>query len=250
MARMTPWRRLLKLFHPEGIPRLGTPFYNLISKTAIFQRNYDLLAHDILDFCRHGNCLDIGTGPGWLLIKLYEQSPRLHVYGIDISPSMVTKALVNVQKAGLAGIIEVKEGEACHIPYPDSFFDGVVSTGSIHHWKEPVEALNEIYRVLRGGGYALLYDIVSDTPGSALRESAREFGRLRMMLLWLHTFEEPFYSRSALALLPASSLFKQGHSRFAGILCCLVMRKNLKDDKMRTGGERISALDKPENVMR
>jgi SAM-dependent methyltransferase len=231
MAGMTPLSRLLKCFHPEGIPRLGAPLYNLISKTNIFQRNYDLLAHDILSFCGQGNCLDVGTGPGWLLIKLYEQSPRLHIHGIDISPSMVTKAQTNVQKAGLAGVIEIKGGEACHIPYADSFFDAVVSTGSLHHWKEPVRALNEIHRVLKDGGYALLYDIVSDTPRSALKESVHEFGRLRMLLLWLHTFEEPFYSRAALALLPASSLFKQGHTRFAGILCCLAMRKNRNDDE-------------------
>jgi ubiquinone/menaquinone biosynthesis C-methylase UbiE len=225
MAPLTPFRRLLKLFHPEGIPRFGTPFYNVISKTGIFQQNYDLLARDILSYCKRGNFLDVGTGPGWLLLKLYEQSPALHMYGIDISPSMVAQAQANVHKAGLAGAIEVKEGDACHIPYADAFFDAVVSTGSIHHWKEPVRALDEIHRVLKDGGYALLYDVVSDTPRSVLKESAREFGRLRMLLLWLHTFEEPFYSRKALALLPESSLFQQGSTRFAGILCCLVMRK-------------------------
>jgi SAM-dependent methyltransferase len=101
----------------------------------------------------------------------------------------------------------------------------VVSTGSIHHWKEPVRALNEIYRVLKHGGYALLYDVVSDTLRSLLKKSAREFGRLRMVLLWMYAFEEPFYSRQALELLPESSLFKQGRTKFAGVLCCLIMKK-------------------------
>jgi ubiquinone/menaquinone biosynthesis C-methylase UbiE len=225
MAQLTPFRRLLKFFHPEGIPGPGTKLYNSISKTGIFQRNYDLLVQDILRYCQGGNCLDVGMGPGWLLIKLHEQSPALHLHGIDISPSMVAKATANVRKAGLAGIIEGKAGDACHIPYGDGFFDAVVSTGSIHHWKEPVRALNEIYRVLKHGGYALLYDVVSDTPQSVLKEAAREFGRLRILLLWLHAFEEPFYSRQALALLPEASLFKQGSTHFAGVLCCLVMRK-------------------------
>jgi ubiquinone/menaquinone biosynthesis C-methylase UbiE len=225
MAPLTPFRRLLKLFHPEGIPCPGTKLYNSISKTGIFQRNYDLLAQDILSYGKEGNCLDVGMGPGWLLIKLHEQSPALHPYGIDISPSMVAKASANVRKAGLAGVIDLKTGDACHIPYGDGFFDAVVSTGSIHHWKEPVKALNEIYRVLKLGGYALLYDVVSDTPQSVLREAAREFGRLRILLLWLHAFEEPFYSRQALVLLPEASLFKKGSTHFTGVLCCLVMRK-------------------------
>ena len=225
MALLTPFRRLLKLFHPEGIPKLGTTFYNIVSKTGIFQRNYELLAQDILSYGNSGNCLDVGMGPGWLLITLHEQSPALHLHGIDISPSMVAKAAANVSKAGLASVIEVKEGDASHIPYGDGFFDAVVSTGSMHHWKEPARALNEIHRVLKHGGYALLYDVVSDTPPSVLKEAAREFGRLRMLLLWLHAFEEPFYSRQALALLPESSLFKKGSTHFAGVLCGLVMKK-------------------------
>ena len=225
MALLTPFRRLLKLFHPEGIPKLGTTFYNIVSKTGIFQRNYELLAQDILSYGNSGNCLDVGMGPGWLLITLHEQSPALHLHGIDISPSMVAKAAANVSKAGLASVIEVKEGDASHIPYGDGFFDAVVSTGSIHHWKEPVRALNEIHRVLKHGGYALLYDVVSDTPQSVLKEAAREFGRMRMLLLWLHAFEEPFYGRQALALLPEASLFKKGSTHFAGVLYCLVMKK-------------------------
>ena len=225
MAQLTPFRKLLKLFHPEGIPKLGTKLYSIVSKTGIFQRNYDLLSQDIMHYSKQGNCLDVGTGPGWLLIKLHEQSPSLHLHGIDISPSMVAKATANMQKAGLAGVIEVKEGDACNIPYGDGFFDAVVSTGSIHHWKEPVRALNEIYRVLKDGGYALLYDVLSDTPRPVLKEAAREFGRLRILLLWLHAFEEPFYSRQALELLPEASLFKKGSTHFAGVLCCLAMIK-------------------------
>jgi ubiquinone/menaquinone biosynthesis C-methylase UbiE len=225
MGGLTPFRRLLKFFHPEAIPSPGTKLYNSISKTVIFQRNYDILVQDILNYCEQGQILDIGTGPGWLLVKLHEQSPALHCHGIDISPSMVAKATANVHKAGFPGAIEVKEGDACNIPYGDAFFDAVVSTGSIHHWKEPVRALNEIYRVLKGGGCALVYDVVSNTPQSVLKEAAREFGRLRILLLWLHAFEEPFYSRQALEMLPEKSLFQQGSIHFAGVLCCLVMKK-------------------------
>jgi len=102
MVQLTPFRRVLKLFHPEGIPGPGAKLYNRISKTGIFQRNYDLLAQNILSYGNRGNCLDVGMGPGWLLIKLHEQSPTLNLHGIDLSPSMVAKAVVNVRKAGLA----------------------------------------------------------------------------------------------------------------------------------------------------
>jgi ubiquinone/menaquinone biosynthesis C-methylase UbiE len=225
MARLSPARRLLKVIHPEGIPWPATALYNAISAADIFQRNYEWVAQDIAGYCPQGSILDVGTGPGWLLIKLQRQSPGSRIVGLDASPAMVAKAQKNVADAGLADAIEVHEGNASHIPFDDGSFDAVVSTGSIHHWKEPAAALNEVYRVLRRGGHALMYDIVSDTPASVLRETAREFGRLKMWLFWLHAFEEPFYSRRDFELLAAPTSFKEGRVRFVGVQCCLILKK-------------------------
>lgn len=189
---LSPARRLLKIFHPEGIPWPGTAFYNTISETTIFQRNYELVAKDILSYCSEDSILDIGTGPGCLLVKLYQESPRLLVTGLGASPSMVAKARKNIGSAGLSHVIEVKEGNASHMPFSDGSFDTVVRTGSIHHWKNPTVGLNDVYRVVKHGGYALIYDLVSDTPASVLKETAREFGKLKMAVLWLHASEEDY----------------------------------------------------------
>ncbi len=222
---LSPARRLLKIIHREGIPSPGTVFYNAISQTSLFQRNYELIAKDILSYCSEGRILDIGTGPGWLLVKLHHESPRLRLTGLDVSPSMVVRARKNMAEAGLSEVIEVREGNASHVPFSDNSFDTVVSTGSIHHWKNPTACLNEVYRVLKPGGFALMYDLVSDTPASVLKETAREFGRLKMLLLWLHSFEEPFYSSKDFELLARPTLFKEGRARFVGLMCCLILKK-------------------------
>lgn len=224
---LSPARRLLKIFHPEGIPWPGTAIYNAISQSSIFQYHYDLIAKDILGYCSEGSILDIGTGPGWLLVKLHRESPSLQVTGLDVSPSMVEKARKNMANAGLSNVIEVKEGNASHMPFSDSSFDTVVSTGSVHHWKDPTAALNDVYRVLKQGGYALMYDLVSDTPSPVLKETAREFGKLKMLLLWLHAFEEPFYSCNDFELLARPTLFNKGQTRFVGVMCCLALKKEL-----------------------
>jgi ubiquinone/menaquinone biosynthesis C-methylase UbiE len=222
---LSPIRKLLKTFHPESIPWPGTLFYNALSTTNLFQHNYDLLASDILSYCSEGSILDIGTGPGWLLIKLHQKSPKLQLTGLDSSPSMVDKAQKNITNSGLSNIIETKEGNANNIPFPDNSFNIVVSTGSIHHWKDLTAGLNEVYRVLKHGGYALMYDLVSDTPKSILKESAREFGKLKILLLWLHAFEEPFYSYKNFEFLASPTLFKEGQTKFVGIMCCLILKK-------------------------
>jgi ubiquinone/menaquinone biosynthesis C-methylase UbiE len=226
-THLSPFRRFIKKFHPEAIPWPGTVFYNKLSRTSIFQESYKVLAKDIISYCDVGRILDIGTGPGWLLIQLQRLSPILRLYGIDASPSMVEKAHKNLIEQRLTGEIEIQIGSADQIPFDDNFFDCVVSTGSLHHWKDPVAALNEMYRVLKPEQYALVYDIVSDTPKSVLQEAGRSFGRLRVLLLWIHAFMEPFYSQEQFSSLPASTLFFRGSTEFVGVMYCLVLQKKL-----------------------
>lgn len=226
-VRLSPFRRLIKKFHPEAIPWPGSVLYNKLSQTTIFQENYRVLVEDIDSYCDSGRILDIGTGPGWLLIQLHRVSPLLRLYGIDASLSMVEKAHNNLIEQRLTGEIEIQAGSADQIPYDDNFFDCVVSTGSLHHWKDPVAALNEMYRVLKPEQYGLLYDIVSDTPKSVLLEAGRSFGRLRVLLLWIHAYMEPFYSQEQFSSLPSATLFTKGSTEFVGVMYCLVLQKKL-----------------------
>jgi ubiquinone/menaquinone biosynthesis C-methylase UbiE len=225
MATLSQMRRLMKLIHPEGIPWPGSVLYNSLSSSAIFTRHYELAAEDILSHCSQGTLLDIGTGPARLLLKLHQQSPGMRLVGIDSSAAMVTQAKQNVAQAGLSEFIEIKEGSANHIPFPDRSFDIVVSTVSMHHWKQPEACLNEIYRVLKDNSYALIYDIVSDTPKSTWNDIKREFGRLKATLFWLHSFEEPFYTRQNFEAIAQSSLFGKGRAQFMGMFCCLILKK-------------------------
>ncbi|MCX5633923.1 MAG: class I SAM-dependent methyltransferase [Phycisphaerae bacterium] len=215
--------RFFKRIHPESIPWPGSVLYNLISSTVIFQRYYEMVTDDILQYCREGRLLDIGTGPARLLLKIHAKAPQLRLVGIDSSPAMVTKAKENI--TGVESI-EIKEGNAGNIPFPDKCFDIVVSTASIHHWKEPAKGLNEVYRVLKNNGFALIYDLVSDTPQSILDDCRRQFGKLKTTLFWLHSFEEPFYSQENFKALAGSALFKDCRTKFLGLLYCLILQKN------------------------
>ncbi|TET51657.1 MAG: class I SAM-dependent methyltransferase, partial [Anaerolineales bacterium] len=215
--------------HPQGIPGLATYIYNRLSRSRIFQQHYDLVARDVLDYCPDGAILDVGTGPARLLVALHRRAPDLELFGVDISPGMVERAKENLRQAGIADRVEMRAADVCHLPFEDERFDAVVSTGSIHHWKDPLAGLIEVHRVLKPGGYALISDLVADTPQEVLKETRREHGRLRMLLLWLHSFEEPFYNADALAALAPQSPFERGVVRFVGALCCLTMRKGRDD---------------------
>jgi ubiquinone/menaquinone biosynthesis C-methylase UbiE len=222
MADCSLISRFFKRIHPESIPWPGSVLYNLISSSAIFQKHYEMVAEDILQYCKAGCLLDIGTGPGRLLSKLHQKSPQMRLVGIDSSPAMVTKAKENT--IGIESI-EIREGNAGNIPFPDRHFDIVVSTASIHHWKQPTKAINEVWRVLKKGNFALIYDLVSDTPQSILADCRRKFGRFKTTLFWLHSFEEPFYSRLSLEALTQPTSFRDCQARFLGLLYCLILKK-------------------------
>ncbi len=226
---LSPIRKLLKKFHPEGIPLPGTKLYNWVSGTDIFQRHYDLVSKDVLSYCRKGNLLDIGTGPGWLPITLSRESRDLDVTGIDVSPSMVKTARYNVYQAGMGDRVTVKEANVVEMPFPDNCFDIIVSTGTIHHWKDPIKGLNEVHRLLKNNCFALMYDIVSDTPGHILKEASQEFGKLKTLLLWLHALEEPFYTYENYGKLADNTFFKCCETKFTGVMACLILQKNISD---------------------
>jgi ubiquinone/menaquinone biosynthesis C-methylase UbiE len=231
--------RLLKRIHPEGIPWPGSALYNALSRSSIFQEQYGLLVEEIAALRKDGALLDVGTGPGWLLIRLHEKCPAMRLVGVDISSAMVARARKNVaasassspaeaaelRRAGAAGRIQMEVGSAEKLPFADASFDLVVSSGSAHHWKDAAGALNEIHRMLRPGGRALIYDLVKVMPPDVRREAVRRFGRFRIALLWLHTFEEPFYSAEELISLARASRFRDGRTSYVGVLCRLEMVK-------------------------
>lgn len=223
----TRWREFLRRWHPEGIPWPATVFYNLVSRSEVFRRHYELVADHVAQHCHEGRLLDIGTGPGWLLAALHRRLPRVALVGVDISEAMVVLAQENMAQQGLVGCIEFKVAAAEVLPFPPNTFEAVVSTGSLHHWKGPEAALNEVHRVLREGGIALIYDLVLSLPPAVAAAARRRFGALRASLLWLHSFEEPFYSPREMEALAQATPFQRAEIAFIGALCCLVLRKTL-----------------------
>jgi SAM-dependent methyltransferase len=106
-----------------------------------------------------GTVLEIGSGPGRLAMLLAHKVPGLNVTGIDISPEMVERAARRVEGAGLGERVRFEVGDVGALPFPDASSDGAVSTLSLHHWPDPARGLAEIYRVLKPGAEARIYDL-------------------------------------------------------------------------------------------
>ena len=106
-----------------------------------------------------GKLLEVGSGPGQLAVRLARQAPGITLTGVDISEAMVEHAARRAAGASLSERVRFEVGDVAALPLPDREFDGVVSTLSLHHWPDPASGLAEIYRVLKPGREARIYDL-------------------------------------------------------------------------------------------
>jgi ubiquinone/menaquinone biosynthesis C-methylase UbiE len=119
---------------------------------------------------KQGKILDVGLGTG-LILREMAQEPKYagyHFTGIDYYPDMVEKARKKVEDDNLGHRIDVQQGDASKLNFPDNSFDVVLSRATIHHLADPTDALREKYRVLKPGGICLIHDIRRDAPQETL----------------------------------------------------------------------------------
>ncbi len=94
--------------------------------------------------------VEIGCGGGVFLARALASGCR--AAAIDHSLEMVRAARAANREAIAAGRLEILEGGADHLPFPDGRFTCGVMTGVFGFLPDPVAALKELWRVLRPGG--------------------------------------------------------------------------------------------------
>lgn len=104
---------------------------------------------------KEGIGIDLGSGPGTLIIELCECT-QLHWINADINPHFFPYFYEKAQQRGLGGRVSAVFADACALPFRDNYADIVVSRGSFHFWQDQTQAFNEIYRVLKPGAMAYI----------------------------------------------------------------------------------------------
>jgi SAM-dependent methyltransferase len=143
---------------------------------------------------RRGRLLDIACGPGVVTAALAPQASS--VVAFDATEQMLETAKARCAKAGLSNVA-FRSGDAENLPFGDAEFDGVVTRLAMHHFANPQRALDEMFRVLRPGGAAVVADVISSED----RDESK-----------LHNAIERLRDPSHVRMLPASE-FDAGVSR-------------------------------------
>jgi len=115
--------------------------------------------------------LEVAPGPGYFAIELAKQG-NYDVTGLDISRTFVEIAQNNATEARVK--VKFLHGNVADMPLADQSFDFVLCRAAFKNFSEPVRALQEMYRVLKPGGKALIIDLRRDASMDSIRTAVKD----------------------------------------------------------------------------
>jgi ubiquinone/menaquinone biosynthesis C-methylase UbiE len=138
-------------FSKEFYTEIDRRFFSLVELYAPCKKiPFDWLLD--FDSLRTRDVLEIGVGNGSHAQLLAEHAKSFT--GIDLTEYAVKSTAARMQVFGLAGAVLRMDAE--QMEFPDNSFDLVWTWGVIHHSANTRKILEEMHRVLRPGGEALV----------------------------------------------------------------------------------------------
>lgn len=127
------------------------------------------------------DALEIGSGLGILAAEVAARLPRGRITGLEFSADQLAKS-----PRGIPNLSYV-QGDAHHLPFPDSTFDLVYCRYLLEHVADPPRVLAEALRVLKPGGRFFTQEndislVRHDPPTPAFDRIWRQFATLQASL--------------------------------------------------------------------
>ena len=173
MSRLKRWLRLPRVPEPEVMDdRCEVEAYSSATAQAYLEKIDDTFVEHSLRLLRGrtsraecGRALDIGCGPGQIVLKLAQRLPGWRFAGVDRSPNMVRQALAArddaAQRTGsdLALRVQYFVADGSNLPFADAGMDLILCNSVLHHLHQPAKLFAEMARVAAPSGIILLRDL-------------------------------------------------------------------------------------------
>jgi ubiquinone/menaquinone biosynthesis C-methylase UbiE len=165
------------------------------SNTSEMMKDYVELARRISNEIPAGSrVLEVAPGPGYFSIELAKLGSYA-ITGLDLSDTMVKLAR---QKAAEAGVnASFLQGSASKMPLQSGSFDFLLCRAAFKNFAEPVQALREMWRVLRPGGRGLIIDLKGNASPKELSAGVDAMGLTGMNRIVTKLVFRTFLLRSA-----------------------------------------------------
>jgi len=131
---------------------------------------------------KEDHVLEVGCGAGNIL----EEMPPMNLYGIDISDLVLSKAKEKLRENAV-----LLQSDAQSLPFKDQVFMQVVCSEVLEHLLDPSVALNEMTRVLKTQGVAVV-----SVPNESM------INRIKSILIQLGIFKCLFQRKGSYSEMP------------------------------------------------
>lgn len=159
----------VKAYRGLGMEGAVARWYAALTKKSISE--FETLAQRVAgEISPVSSVLEVAPGPGYFAIELAKRGDY-RITGLDISSTFVEIARANAVIAGVRA--EFQRGDASRMPFDGERFDYIVCRAAFKNFSAPTAALQEMYRVLRLGGRALIIDLRRDASRDSLKQAAR-----------------------------------------------------------------------------
>lgn len=156
-----------------GIDGMAASWYDKMARKSRMGE-FSGYADEFLKYAKDGDrILEIAPGPGYLSIEMASRG-SYDITGLDISGDMVRIATRNALDSGVE--INFIQGNASSVPFEDNYFMLIVCTAAFKNFKEPVKVLEEMHRVLKNGGFAIIGDMNADADDAELKKIIQGYG--------------------------------------------------------------------------
>jgi ubiquinone/menaquinone biosynthesis C-methylase UbiE len=122
--------------------------------------------------------LEVGPGTGYYTLAVAEWIAPGTLDIFDLQQEMLDHTMRRANERGLANVIPA-QGDARHLPYPDTSFDAVYLVTVLGEVPDQDAALREVARVLKPGGRLVVGELFGDphwVSPKALRTRAEAAG--------------------------------------------------------------------------
>lgn len=166
---------------------LGMGCFMLYGSKVMKLKDRDKLLN-LVPWSGHELVLDVGCGRGLMLVGAAKRLTTGKAIGVDIwqqhnQANNSAAALSNASMEGVTERVEIKSADMRQLPFPENYFDVVLSSWAVHNIEAETErktALDEMVRVLKPNGMVVLSDIIYQV------EYAHYFERHGMTNVQLH----------------------------------------------------------------
>lgn len=142
----------------------GDAGFVMLERMGVTHRNVTEWAFSHLNIKGSEKVLDIGCGGGDALKKMSAKITGGHLVGADYSEvSVELSKKVNISDVS-DGKMEIIQADVANLPFDDNSFNIIYTIESFYFWKNPVECLKEVRRVLSPDG---IFMIIADIHGDA-----------------------------------------------------------------------------------